>query len=181
MRANLDATLALIFRWEGGFAERASEPGGSVNMGISQQTLYTWRKQHGQPVPTVDDVRNLSQGEATSIYDALYAVPIRFDDLPSGMDMATLDAAVNEGLGWALRALADAVGFEYSGVRPPVALLVEAAKTAPAAPVIDHICDARFVSKRQRAEWPRFGLGWTARIESIRQNAHALATAGTPA
>lgn len=158
MRANLDKALAYVFVSEGGFAQRATEPGGSVCMGISQQTLATWRKQHGGPVPTVDDVRNLSKGEATAIYEKLYAEPIGFDALASGVDYCALDAAVNEGVGWTTR-------------------IMRALPVSAADDVIDFVCDTRLAGKRKRAEWVQFGRGWTSRIESVRKHAKEMAAA----
>lgn len=177
MHANLAPALALIFTYEGGFARRNTEPGGSVNMGISEQTLETWRRVHGGPVPTVDDVRSLTQAEATAIYQAEYADAVHFDDLPAGLDFCVLDSSVNEGVGAALRFLAEAIGFKYTGVRPPVAPLVKAAEAVAAGPIIDRICDARLAAKEQRADWSRFGKGWAARIESVRTHAKELAGA----
>lgn len=158
MRANLDKALGFIFLAEGGFAERKTEPGGSVNMGISQQALATWRKKHGGPMPTVDDVRNLSKGEATAIYEELYARPVGFDALPAGVDYCVLDASVNEGTGWALRAM-------------------RACPLSAAPEVIDYMCDLCLAGKRKRAEWPQFGKGWTNRIESVRKRAKEMAAA----
>lgn len=158
MRTNFDKSLAYVLLSEGGFAERATEPGGSVNLGISQQTLATWRARRDGPVPTVDDIRNLSKGEATAIYEALYATPIHFDDLPAGVDYCALDAAVNEGVGWATR-------------------IMRACPLSVAPDVIDYVCDLRLAGKRKRAEWPRFGRGWTNRIESVRKHAKEMAAA----
>lgn len=158
MRSNLDKALAYVFTSEGGFAERLTEPGGSVNMGISQQTLATWNKAHREPVPTVDDVRNLPKWKATEIYEKLYAEPIGFDALPSGVDYCALDAAVNEGVGWTRRIMRALPVYDADGV-------------------IDFVCDTRLAGKRKRAEWPQFGKGWMNRIEGVRVHAKAMAAA----
>jgi lysozyme family protein len=152
VRENLDAALDLILKAEGGFAQRGNEPGGAVNMGVSMTAYATWRKQNGDPAPTIDDLKAMPVAEAKAIYTADYAAPIRFDQLPAGLDYAALDAAVNEGVGWTKRFLA---------------------KPHPAP--IAAMCDQRLAGKKARPEWTRFGKGWTSRIEGVRKIATDMA------
>jgi lysozyme family protein len=181
MQANLSKALGWIFISEGGFAVRETEPGGAVNMGVSMQTFAKWR--YPQAV-TIADLKQLTVAEATQIYNSMYASHINFAQLPSGLDYCVLDAAVNEGV-------AASIIFLSLGLQsPPVtvsnqvmaaavastnltSLKAELMPLIPAAnltTVINSICDNRLTAKRQRAQWPQFGLGWTNRVEFVRKN-----------
>ncbi len=83
---------------EGGFAIRKDEPGGAVNRGITFQTFKIWREKQGKPIPTFDDLKNISLNEATEIYGQLYFDPIGFDDLPSGLDYILANTAIMQGV-----------------------------------------------------------------------------------
>lgn len=163
MRANLDKALAYVFVSEGGFAQRPTEPGGAVNMGISLQAYAAWwvklAATSGAPpdAPTIADLQKMTKEEAIAIYDTLYAEPIGFDALPSGVDYCALDAAVNEGVGWTKR-------------------IMQAMPVSAADDVIDFVCDTRLAGKRKRPQWVQFGRGWTSRIESVRKHAKEMVT-----
>ncbi len=94
---NWERAIQNILDWEGGFAERAAEPGGGVNKGVSFLVFQEWRKLKGRPEPTMSDLRALSEDEAREIYRARFANPIDFDNLPPGYDYALLTAAVMTG------------------------------------------------------------------------------------
>ncbi len=157
--------------------------------------MRTYREWHGAP-STIDDLRTMSIGEAAAIYSKVYAEHIDFAKLPNGLDYCVLDAAVNEGIGAALIFLALALDVApYLGTSDPYtfatalanvklinfttlkARMLLAVPTAKLTTVINWICDNRLVEKMKRPEWPRFGLGWTNRIEYVRKN--SLAMVGT--
>jgi lysozyme family protein len=153
MHENLDASLDFILEDEGGWVQKPN--GACGNMGVGMATLIEWRKLHGQPRPTINDLKNLSPADAKAIYTELYAQRVLFDGLPSGLDYCALDAAVNEGVGGAMRLLAATAGM-------------------PVKDQIVAICDKRLAAKKMRADWDDHilgglivkghGLGWTRRI-----------------
>ena len=53
MLSNFAKVMDLIFINEGGYAERDSEPGGAVNMGVSMVTFIAWRLFKKQPIPNL--------------------------------------------------------------------------------------------------------------------------------
>ncbi len=99
--ANFERALSLVLKHEGGFADHPADPGGATMMGITQATLAEWR---GRPV-TKDEVRALSRVEAGAIYRARYWDAVKGDDLPSGLDLAAFDYAVNSGPARAVRTI----------------------------------------------------------------------------
>lgn len=70
------------------------DPGGATNWGITLATLAAHR---GRAVG-VEGVRALSRDEARAIYRKKYWQPIRGDAIPAGIDLATMDPAVNSGV-----------------------------------------------------------------------------------
>ena len=146
MKANLDKAIGYLLEDEGGYAERATEPGGAVNMGVSFATFVSWRASEKKPKPTFADLKAMTVAEATAIYTALYATPIGFNALAGGLDYAALDAAVNEGLHGALGLLSITSPLKDMKTR------------------IGAISDVRLLVKKLRPEWAKDGPGWTARI-----------------
>jgi len=154
MQNNLITALNLIFFWEGGFAIRATEPGGAVNMGVSLQTLIQWRASKNLPIPTIPDLQLMPKKEAIDIYTSLYADKISFNDLPNGLDYCCLDSAVNEGVGGTIRFLADACKYNYKvGTTPKMIGLFPIIKQTSVADLIDSICNHRLENKKQSPEW----------------------------
>lgn len=162
-----------VFAHEGGYSDHAIDPGGATNMGVTHATLAAWR---GRPV-TKDDVRALTKGEARDIYRALYWNVIRGDDLPVGIDLCVMDAAVNSGPARAARWLQVAVGSTVDGVIGSQTLA--AARTADPATAIGRMCDARLAFLRRLSTWPTFGNGWSRRVEAVRTAALAMAEQST--
>jgi lysozyme family protein len=188
VQANLAKALGYIFISEGGFAKRATEPGGAVNMGVSMQTFATFM---APAKVAIADLKNMSIATATTIYQTLYAGHIDFADLPSGLDYCVLDAAVNEGVAASLifeslalgvppyvgapldfsTCLANVAKIHFAGLKMQMLPL---AVRADLAAVINAICDSRLAEKKKRPQWPQFGAGWTNRIEYVRGNSLGL-------
>lgn len=170
MQQNLQHCLQLVLESEGGFVRDPRDPGGATNMGITLATLSAWRQ---SPV-TVDDVKALGMTEACMIYRAQYASPIRFGDLPEGLDYAVLDAAVNSGPSKAVRLLQAVVGVEQDGI---IGLHTMAAlQGRDAVEMINAYSQARLSFLRQLDTWRDFGRGWASRVARVESDAIEMAT-----
>ncbi len=117
MEENLKRSVELVLMDEGGFAERAAEPGGAVNKGISLLVFQEWRKKQNPHsfLAGIDDLRAMSTIEAMAIYGEKYATPMRFNSHPIGLDYLLLDTAVMEGVRGAIMLLQQAIGIPTSG------------------------------------------------------------------
>jgi lysozyme family protein len=66
--ASVDSFIPFVMKWEGGFALRASEPGGAVNMGI---TMSTWKRagydKNNDGVIDIEDLRLISSSDVIGI------------------------------------------------------------------------------------------------------------------
>jgi len=155
---------------EGGFVDNPRDPGGATNMGVTRATLYAWRK---KPV-SVEDVKNLTWLEASDIYKAMYWEPVRGDLLPSGLDYAVVDAAVNSGTVQAVKWLQRSLIVPVNG---HLDLLTTHAVSTVMNPVaaIQRYDAARLGFLQALRTWPIFGEGWFARVNLVTSRAMALA------
>lgn len=169
-----DRCLTCVFKYEGGFVNHPADPGGATNMGI---TLATLSKHRGRPC-TVADVKNLSRSEAAEIYRASYWGSVRGDDLPSGVDLAVFDFAVNSGQSRAIAALQRAVGVADDGHLGP--LTIEAVKKADPRAVVTKIMSDRLTFLRRLSTWKTFGKGWLSRVQSVEREALAMVGTAKP-
>lgn len=93
-----DASVARILNDEGGFVDDPADRGGATNFGISSRANSDV------------DVANLTREDAIDLYRDRYWNAINADELPADMQGAAFDAAVNQGVGWTRKALAEAAG-----------------------------------------------------------------------
>jgi len=103
-----DRSLAFVRKWEGGWADDPNDPGGATNKGITYGTFAKWRADHGQPSPSKEDLKALTDGEANQIYRERYWGKAK--DLEWPLCLAYFDTAVNSGTGNADQILAKSGG-----------------------------------------------------------------------
>lgn len=102
---NWARSIAFVRRWEGGWADDPNDPGGATNHGITLGTYTRWRQAHGQPKPSKDDLRNISDAEANQIFYEWYWLESGSDKLAWPLCLANFDTAVNAGTGRARETL----------------------------------------------------------------------------
>lgn len=93
-----DAQVSAVLQREGGYVANDGGSGAPANFGINQKAN-----------PDVD-VAKLTPEKAKEIYKARYWDPIGADGLSPQMQGTAFDAAVNQGVGWTKKALAEAGG-----------------------------------------------------------------------
>lgn len=155
--------IALVINVEGGamFTDDPADPGGATRWGITRATLSSYLK---RPVPAAA-VETLSRSVAEAIYIADYWNPIRGDELNPGVALMAFDTAVNQGVGTNIRFLQSACSVMPDGVFGPVTLA--AVNAWNPAELIQHIATARLVRYKTSPNWPRFGAGWTNRVNLV--------------
>ncbi len=166
--------VELVLQHEGGFVDHPRDPGGATKFGITRETLSRAR---GRPV-SIDDVRALTRAEAVAVYQRLYWDAVRADELPSGIDLAVFDLAVNSGPVRAARMLQNVLGVPADGIVGPVTL--KAAQHADPAETIRRLTRARLGFLGRLAAWPVFGRGWRRRVLAVEQGALRLASSPPP-
>ncbi len=175
MNTSFESALKHVLVHEGGWADHPDDPGGATMKGV---TLSTFRRQCGEN-KTKDDLRNISDEELRQIYRTGYWDKCLCDELPSGIDYAVFDAAVNSGPGRGARWLQAAVGAKQDGAIGPKTL--SRVKEHDPVQVSDVMCDRRLAFLRNLSTWSTFGRGWERRVEGVRTTAIAMAKSGGPA
>lgn len=170
MSDNLAQTIKLVFGSEGGYVNHPRDPGGATKYGITAATLGAWRKLGRKATP--DEVKRLTLAEAADILDSQYAEPLRYQDLPAGLDYALFDYSTNSGPAQAVKTLQRVLGVEADGVMGAKTLDAIRRNTAPI--LIDDLCDARLKFLRGLKTWSTFGRGWQSRVEHVRQTAMSM-------
>ena len=163
MKDNFERCLAHVLASEGGYVHHPHDPGGETNFGISKRSYPK------------EDIRNMTRARAGEIYRRDYWDAVHGDDLPAGLDLVAFDSAVNSGVSRGAKWLQEALGVTADGKIGPQTLA--AARQAHPVAVIDRACDLRMTFLRGLKTWGTFGKGWTRRVESVRDEAQAMAEA----
>ena len=140
MQENFELALKHVLKFEGGFSDHPSDPGGATKFGITHAVLSQYR---GRPV-SKDDVRSLTLEEAAKIYRSRYWNAASCDAFPSGVDLAVFDCAVNQGIRRARRFLQQAAKVTADGQIGPLTLA--AVSSAPADELL-----IEFMARRMRS------------------------------
>lgn len=168
MEANFQRVLPLVLKHEGGFVNHPSDPGGATNKGI---TIATMRRYIDRSA-TVDDLKRITDAQVAKVYRKHYWDKVRGDDLPSGVDYAVFDFAVNSGPTRAAKYLQSLLLVKVDGIIGPQT--IAAAKRANAAQVIEALCDNRMAFLQRLKHWPTFKKGWTRRVDDVRSHSLTL-------
>jgi lysozyme family protein len=172
MKQNYKTSLAAVLKYEGGYVNNPNDPGGATNKGITQGTYNYWRKKNGLPIQSV---KNISQSEVEAIYKKDYWDAIRGDDLPSGLDLATFDFAVNSGVGKASKSLEAVLKRPQDGKINDAD--IQAAFKQPNA--WKDLCNTRLGFLKRLSTWKFFGKGWGSRVADVKIKAAQLASSNT--
>ena len=93
MNQNFDKCMEMLLVHEGGFVDgnKIGDPGGLTNMGVTKKT---WDDYYGDDIDE-EGMRQLTKANVEPIYRRNYWERCRWQDLPSGVDWAVFDWAVN--------------------------------------------------------------------------------------
>ena len=165
MNMNFDKCMSMLLSHEGGYVNHPSDPGGMTNLGVTKRTYDEY---HGTDV-TEDEMRALTKADVEPIYRRNYWNRCRCQDLPSGVDWAVFDFAVNAGTGRAAKALQQAVEVEQDGSIGPLTLMK--VKKVPVENIINRTAVYREQFYRSLKTFDTFGRGWLRRNDETREQA----------
>jgi lysozyme family protein len=164
MQRTYDAAMVKgVFPHEGGYSNHPSDPGGPTNWGITiiDARLY-WKKD-----ASAADVEAMPKDVAEDIYRKHYATPLRYNDLPAGVDYSIMDYGVNSGIGRAGKVLRRLVGLPDNTSAVTDEVIAAVNKRDPVA-LIKAINDERLAFLQRLKTWPVFGDGWGRRVREVR-------------
>jgi len=134
---------------EGGYANNPRDPGGETKFGISKRSY-----------PNVD-IANLTREGARAIYLRDFWQRGHMDEYDGAISFQVFDAAVNHGIGTAVRLLQKAAGVADDGWIGPVT--VAAVKSHSITDMLMLFIAHRIRFWTKLSTWPTFGKGWANR------------------
>ncbi len=169
MKDNWEMAFAAVLKQEGGYVNHPKDPGGRTNLGVTQRA---WEEYVDRDV-TEAEMRALTPEIVKPFYKTKYWDKIRGDELPSGVDYAAYDLAVNSGVGRAAKYLQQIAGVPADGIIGPKSM--EAILSCNPEETVDALCDMRLDFLQRLPTWDTFGKGWGRRVEEVKAKASAMA------
>lgn len=133
-------------KWEGGYANHPSDPGGKTMNGITEAKFHEVLRKWGLPLRAV---RTITADEVDRIYREEYWNPAGCENLFPGVDLSVYDASVNSGVSRGKKWLAASVGSNDHSV------------------TVKKICAVRTGFVKGLGTFKVFGKGWMNRITNI--------------
>ena len=172
MRENWDECFEMVLKHEGGYVNDPRDPGGRTNLGVTQRAWEAyWNRKSSE-----EEMRKLTPNIVKPFYKAMYWDKIRGDDLPSGVDYAAFDLAVNSGVGRASKYLQQIAGVTADGVIGPKSL--EAIKACNPRETADALCDMRLDFLKRLPTFETFGKGWSRRVAEVSAKSAEMVQSG---
>ena len=170
MKETYNEAMAQVYEDEGGYSNDAGDPGGPTKYGITIHDARMYWKRDA----TAADVRAMPKSVAADIYAKHYANPIRYNDLPAGLDYTILDYGINSGISRSVKVLQRTLGRPVTGNINDGD--IEACKKAKTIDLINQVWDerVRFLTNLSRSK-PQFRAGWLSRCRRGRHLALSLA------
>ena len=168
MKDNFEQCLALVLKHEGGFVNHPKDPGGMTNLGVTKKV---WEEYVGHSVDETT-MRGLGPADVAPLYKKNYWDKIHGDQLPSGVDYACFDLAVNSGVGRAAKLLQQAVGVSADGAIGPATL--DAVASQNPRDVATEVCDLRLKFLQSLPIFATFGKGWSRRVAEVEKVAFEM-------
>ena len=157
MKENFDKCLEMLLSHEGGFVNHPEDPGGITNLGVTKKVYDEWTGSES----TEQEMRDLTPEDVAPIYKKNYWDRVKGDSLPSGLDWACFDWAVNSGSGRPAKAVQRAVGATADGAIGPATLGLIMEKDPKF--IIEYVHDVRQDFYKSLKTFETFGRGWTRR------------------
>ena len=151
---------------EGGFTSDPVDPGGPTNKGVTLAVYAAWRGDElnaSSRAGLLADLKALTDEDAGDIFHQLYWTPAKCDSLKPGLAVMHFDAAVNHGVGTAIRILQEAVRTDIDGEIGPNTRA--AINNQPEETTVQKYAQLRRRRYRALSHFWRFGRGWLSRVD----------------
>jgi len=154
----------MLLEHEGGYVNNVHDKGGMTNLGVTKKVYDKWIDRES----TEQEMRDLTPDDVAPIYKKNYWDRVKGDSLPSGLDWACFDWAVNSGSGRPAKAVQRAVGAEPDGAIGPQTLGLIMEKDPEF--IIDYVYIVRKAFYEGLDDYKHFGRGWSRRNkETLKQ------------
>ena len=164
MKNNFEKCLEMLLHHEGGYVNNVHDKGGMTNLGVTKRVYDKWIGRES----TEQEMRDLTPDDVAPIYKKNYWNRVKGDSLPSGLDWACFDWAVNSGSGRPAKAVQRAVGATQDGAIGNQTLGLIAEKDPKF--IIDYVYTVRQAFYESLDDYKHFGRGWSRRnTETLHQ------------
>lgn len=158
--------LPRVLAHEGGYVNDPQDPGGATNKGVTFRVYDAYRHRKGLQTR---DVKLIDAAEVSEIYKLQYWDAVKGDDMPPGLDYVLFDGAVNSGPSQSIKWLQRALGNVLVDGQMGQATLAAVSECLDIKRLIDAVCERRLAFLQALKTWPRFGKGWSSRVEGVRR------------
>jgi lysozyme family protein len=148
--STFDDFIGRVLSHEGGYVNDTRDPGGETKFGIAKRSY-----------PSVD-IANLTRAAAVEIYRRDFWGRVQGDQLPRSFAFQALDAAVNHGIGNAVRWMQRAAGVADDGVIGPMTLAAVGRANPADLVLLFNAQRLRFYASL--TTFDTFGRGWIRRV-----------------
>ena len=171
MKENFDKSLEMLLHHEGGYVNHPEDPGGETNLGVTRAVYEQWV---GRQVMD-GEMKALTVADVAPIYKTNYWDRIKGDDpmMPSGLDFASFDWAVNSGVGRPAKVIQKYIGAKQDGAIGPKTLAL-VAENDPSN-IIQYLYEQRQKFYERLKTFETFGKGWTRRNQETLKAAMEMA------
>lgn len=168
--------LAHVLEMEGGFSNDPYDPGGPTNRGV---TLAVYANFKGQTIDAasrsrlISELKSIPDTTVEAIYRRRYYDPAQCSLFTAPLALMHFDAAVNHGVGAAIRMLQQAAGVTVDGEIGPETLAAIGGRSL--IDLVDGYAEIRRARYRALPHFWRFGRGWLKRVDTTLARAKSWA------
>jgi uncharacterized protein (TIGR02594 family) len=159
--------LAHVLEMEGGFSNDPYDPGGPTNRGV---TLEVYANFKGQTIDAqsrarlISELKSIPDATVQAIYRQRYFDPAQCAAFTAPLALMHFDAAVNHGVGAAIRMLQQVASVTIDGEIGSETLSAIGTRTLP--DLMDDYAEIRRARYRALPHFWRFGRGWLKRVDA---------------
>lgn len=156
-----DSIIAFVLKTEAGFQKDPTDPGNWTGGKIGVGTLVGTNCGISAASYPHEDIPHMTPTRARELFRRDFWLPIRGPELPFPLAVVVLDAAVNCGVGQAIRWLQRSVGVTADGALGPITMA--AIRTANPVTVATRFTRKRIVGSSDFANWSGARDSWVQR------------------
>lgn len=159
--------LAHVLEMEGGFSDDPYDPGGPTNKGITLAVYATFKCQTLDATSRdrlIAELKSIPDATVSAIYRRRYFEPADCPAFTAPLTLMHFDAAVNHGVGTAIRILQQAAGVTVDGEIGPETLAAVGSRNV--VDLIETYAEIRRARYRALPHFWRFGRGWLRRVDA---------------
>jgi lysozyme family protein len=168
--ADVNKLVPHILKFEGGYVNDPDDLGGHTCKGVCYRTYKLYCSRKKRPVPTVDDLKNISDEEFADILKTMYWDACRADKIESqSVANAIVDWGWNSGTVTAAKEVQKILGVAADGIIGNITLA--AINSRSSLPLFGAIQEARLTYLERicvaRPANRKFENGWVRRVKSL--------------